>query len=57
MTVAATQTLYDWLHYLHVLAAMIWVGGGVMLAVIAARVLRPPSAASSPRCVRRRRSF
>jgi uncharacterized membrane protein len=40
MTVAATQTLYDWLHYLHVLAAMIWVGGGVMLAVIAARVLR-----------------
>jgi hypothetical protein len=47
MTVAATQTLYDWLHYLHVLAAMIWVGGGVMLAVIAARVLRDSS--SPPR--------
>ena len=38
----ATQTLYDWLLFLHVLAAMVWVGGGVMLAVIAARVLRDP---------------
>jgi uncharacterized membrane protein len=36
----ATQTLYDWLLFLHVVAAMIWVGGGVMLAVIAVRVLR-----------------
>ena len=36
----ATQTLYDWLRLLHVLAAMVWVGGGVMLAVTAARVLR-----------------
>jgi uncharacterized membrane protein len=36
----ATQTLYDWLLFLHVLAAMVWVGGGVMLAAIAARVLR-----------------
>ncbi len=35
----ATQTLYDWLRFLHVLAAMVWVGGGVMLAVTAARVL------------------
>jgi len=39
MTVA-TQTLYDWLLFLHVLAAMIWIGGGAMLAVTAARVLR-----------------
>ena len=38
----ATQTLYDWLLFLHVLAAMVWVGGGVMLAAIAARVLRDP---------------
>ena len=38
----ATQTLYDWLLFLHVLAAMVWVGGGVMLAVLAARVLRDP---------------
>ena len=36
----AAQTLYDWLLFLHVLAAMVWVGAGVMLAVIAARVLR-----------------
>ena len=41
MTVA-TQTLYDWLLFLHVLAAMVWLGGGVMLAVSAARVLRDP---------------
>jgi uncharacterized membrane protein len=41
MTVA-TQTLYDWLLFLHVLAAMIWVGGGVLLAAFAARVLRDP---------------
>jgi uncharacterized membrane protein len=42
----ATQTLYDWLRFLHVLAAMIWVGGGVMLAAIAARALgdRDPAA-------------
>jgi uncharacterized membrane protein len=40
MSVVATQTLYDWLLFLHVLAAMIWLGGGVMLAVTAARVLR-----------------
>jgi uncharacterized membrane protein len=38
----ATQTLYDWLLFLHVLAAMVWLGGGVMLAVSAARVLRDP---------------
>ena len=38
----ATQTLYDWLLFLHVLAAMVWVGGGVMLAVLGARVLRDP---------------
>jgi uncharacterized membrane protein len=38
----ATQTLYGWLLFLHVLAAMVWVGGGVMLAVVAGRVLRDP---------------
>jgi uncharacterized membrane protein len=32
MTVVATQTLYDWLLFLHVLAAMVWLGGGLMLA-------------------------
>jgi len=35
-------TLYDWLLFLHVLAAMVWVGGGVMLAALATRVLRDP---------------
>jgi uncharacterized membrane protein len=34
--------LYDWLLLLHVLAAMIWVGGGVALAVLVTRVLRDP---------------
>jgi len=38
----AAQTLYDWLLYLHVLAAMVWVGGGVILTVFVARVLRDP---------------
>jgi uncharacterized membrane protein len=42
MTIVATQTLYDWLLFLHVLAAMIWLGGGVVLAVTAARILRDP---------------
>jgi uncharacterized membrane protein len=43
MTLIAAQTLYEWLLFLHVLAAMVWVGGGVILAVIAARVLRDPA--------------
>jgi uncharacterized membrane protein len=38
MIVAAE--LYDWLVLLHILAAMVWVGGGVMLAVQSTRVLR-----------------
>ena len=42
----ATQTLYDWLLFLHVLAAMVWVCGGLLLAVVAARVLRDPDPAA-----------
>jgi uncharacterized membrane protein len=42
----ATQTLYDWLLFLHVLAAMVWLGGGVMLAVSAGSVLRDPDPAA-----------
>ena len=34
------MSLYDWLLFLHVLAAMVWVGGGITLAVLAGRVLR-----------------
>jgi uncharacterized membrane protein len=37
-----TQTLYDWLLFLHVLATMVWVGGGVLLAALSIRVLRDP---------------
>jgi uncharacterized membrane protein len=32
--------LYDWLLFLHVVAAMVWLGGGILLAALAARVLR-----------------
>jgi uncharacterized membrane protein len=49
MTIIAAQTLYDWLLFLHVLAAMIWVGGGVVLAVIAAGVLGDPDAGAIAR--------
>jgi putative copper export protein len=42
MTFVAAQTLYNWLLFLHVLAAMIWVGGGLMLAVTAAQALHDP---------------
>src|SRR5213076_1902167 len=30
--------LYDWLPFLHVLAAMIWLGAGVLLVALATRV-------------------
>jgi uncharacterized membrane protein len=33
-------TLTDWLHLLHLLAAMIWVGGAVTLSALTAQVLR-----------------
>jgi uncharacterized membrane protein len=42
MIIVAAQTLYNWLLFLHVVAAMIWVGGGMILTVIAGRVLRDP---------------
>jgi uncharacterized membrane protein len=44
MTAAAS--LYDWLLFLHVVAAMIWVGGAVLLGALVTRVLhdREPSA-------------
>ena len=48
----ATQRLYDWLLFLHVLAAMIWVGGGIMLATAAARVLRDPDRGAVGRLTR-----
>lgn len=42
----ATQTLDDWLLFLHVLAAMVWVGGGVVLAVSSMRALGDPDPAA-----------
>jgi uncharacterized membrane protein len=36
----AAVTLYDWLLFLHVVAAMVWVGGIVALNVLATQVLR-----------------
>jgi uncharacterized membrane protein len=37
VTVAA---LSDWLLFGHIVAAMVWLGGGVMLAAIAVAILR-----------------
>jgi uncharacterized membrane protein len=34
------SSLYDWLLFLHVLAAMLWVGGVAVLSALAGRVLR-----------------
>jgi uncharacterized membrane protein len=34
--------LYDWLLLLHIFAAMVWVGGGVILAALVTRVLLDP---------------
>ena len=33
-------TLYDWLMYLHVLAAMIWLGGLLTIGLLATLVVR-----------------
>jgi uncharacterized membrane protein len=35
--------VHDWLLFLHVVAAMVWVGGGIVVAALAARVLRDPA--------------
>lgn len=43
--------LYDWLVFVHVLAAMVWVGGGVLLAAIVTRVLHDPEAGAVGRFV------
>jgi uncharacterized membrane protein len=45
----ATQTLYDWLLVLHVLAGMVWLGGGLMLAAIATRAARDPDPGAARR--------
>jgi uncharacterized membrane protein len=37
---SSAVALYDWLLFLHNLAAMVWVGGAVVLGVVARSVLR-----------------
>jgi uncharacterized membrane protein len=40
MSIPVAASLYDWLLLLHILAAMVWLGGLVALTVISALVLR-----------------
>jgi uncharacterized membrane protein len=35
-----SDALYDWLLFAHILAAMVWLGGAVLLSVLAIRVAR-----------------
>jgi uncharacterized membrane protein len=41
------MSLDNWLHLVHVLSAMVWVGGGLMLSLIAVRV----RSSSDPRAI------
>jgi uncharacterized membrane protein len=50
MTIAAS--LYQWLLFLHVLAAMVWVGGAILLGALATAVLRTRQADAVERFVR-----
>ena len=50
MTIVAS--LYQWLLFLHVLAAMAWVGGAILLGVLATAVLRTRQADAVERFVR-----
>ena len=43
--------LYDWLLFGHVLAAMVWLGGGVMLAALAVAAIRGNDPAAVARLV------
>jgi uncharacterized membrane protein len=40
MEVLVAATLNDWVHLLHIVASMIWVGGVVTLSALAAQTLR-----------------
>jgi uncharacterized membrane protein len=42
-------TTYDWLLFLHILAAMVWVGGLVTLTVLAGQIVRRGDAGSIAR--------
>lgn len=43
-------TLYDWLLFGHIVAAMVWLGGGVLLAALAVATLRGGDAPAVARC-------
>jgi uncharacterized membrane protein len=43
--------LYDWLLFLHIVASMVWVGGAVVLGVVATAVLRSRDADAVARFV------
>jgi uncharacterized membrane protein len=45
-------TLYEWLFLFHIVAAMVWVGGALLLAVLGSRALRSGDAAEVGRFVR-----
>ncbi len=45
----AAVSLYDWLLFGHIVAAMVWVGGAVMIGALAARVLWTRDVASVDR--------
>jgi hypothetical protein len=40
VTLPLATSLYDWLMFLHVLAAMVWVGGVVVLTALSGLILR-----------------
>jgi uncharacterized membrane protein len=33
-------SLYEWLLFLHIVAAIVWIGGGVILQILGARLAR-----------------
>lgn len=57
MPTPLAASLYDWLLFLHMLAAMVWIGGGIMLAALAGRVLRDPDPRTIPRFTRTLRAL
>ena len=44
-------SLYEWLMLVHVLAAMVWLGGGVVMCVLAVSVVRAAEPAAVARFV------
>jgi uncharacterized membrane protein len=50
--VTVTATLYQWLLLLHIVAAMVWVGGGIVLGALATIALRVADADAAARFVR-----